>query len=43
MSDQPEHQPHHRPHASSMAEPLMEFDLEAEVHGLKAETTWSTG
>jgi quercetin dioxygenase-like cupin family protein len=26
-----------------MAEPLMEFDLEAEVHRLKAETTWSTG
>ncbi len=43
MSDQPEHQPHHRPHASSMAEPLMEFDLEAEAHRLKAETTWSTG
>ncbi|HTM03651.1 MAG TPA: AraC family ligand binding domain-containing protein [Vicinamibacterales bacterium] len=43
MSDQPEHQPHHRPHASSMADPLMEFDLQAEVHRLKAETTWSTG
>ena len=26
-----------------MAEPLMEFDLPAEVHRLHAETTWSTG
>jgi quercetin dioxygenase-like cupin family protein len=26
-----------------MADPQMEFDLEAEVHRLKAETTWSTG
>jgi quercetin dioxygenase-like cupin family protein len=26
-----------------MAEPFMEFDLQAEVHRLKAETTWSTG
>jgi quercetin dioxygenase-like cupin family protein len=26
-----------------MADPHMEFDLEAEVHRLKAETTWSTG
>jgi quercetin dioxygenase-like cupin family protein len=26
-----------------MAEPFMEFDLEAEVHRLKAETTWTTG
>jgi quercetin dioxygenase-like cupin family protein len=42
MSD-PDHQSHHRPHSTSMAEPLMEFDLEAEVHRLKAETTWSTG
>ena len=43
MSDQPEHQPHHRPHTLSMAESLMEFDLEAEVERLKAEATWSTG
>jgi quercetin dioxygenase-like cupin family protein len=26
-----------------MAEPFMEFDLEAEVHRLKAETTWNSG
>jgi quercetin dioxygenase-like cupin family protein len=26
-----------------MAEPFMEFDLEADIHRLKAETTWSTG
>jgi quercetin dioxygenase-like cupin family protein len=26
-----------------MADPFMEFDLEAETHRLKAETTWSTG
>jgi quercetin dioxygenase-like cupin family protein len=26
-----------------MADPLMEFDLESEIHRLKAETTWSTG
>ena len=25
------------------ADPFMEFDLPAEVHRLKAETTWSTG
>ena len=43
MSDSADHQLHHRPHSSSMAEPLMEFDLEAEIHRLKAETTWSTG
>ena len=43
MSDPVDHQPHRRQHISSMAEPFMEFDLEAEVHRLKAETTWSTG
>ncbi len=43
MSDPADHQPHHRPHPPSMAEPFMEFDLEAEVHRLKAETTWTTG
>jgi quercetin dioxygenase-like cupin family protein len=26
-----------------MADPFMEFDLDAEIHRLKAETTWSTG
>ena len=25
-----------------MAEPFVEFDLESEVHRLKAETTWNT-
>jgi quercetin dioxygenase-like cupin family protein len=43
MSDTPQHEAHHRPHTPSMAEPLMEFDLPAEVHRLHAETTWSTG
>ena len=43
MSDTPPHESHHRPHAPPMAEPLMEFDLPAEVHRLHAETTWSTG
>ena len=43
MSDPLDHQPHRRQHTSSMAEPYMEFDLGAEVHHLKAETTWSTG
>ena len=28
---------------TSMAERFMEFDLQAEVHRLHAETTWSTG
>jgi quercetin dioxygenase-like cupin family protein len=26
-----------------MAEPFMEFDLQAEIHRLQAETTWTTG
>ena len=43
MSNPGDHQPHRRPHSPSMADPFMEFDLEAEVHRLKAETTWSTG
>ena len=43
MSDLPQHESHRRPHASPMAEPLMEFDLPAEVHRLHAETTWNTG
>ena len=43
MSDTPQHESHRRPHASPMAEPLMEFDLPAEVHRLQGETTWSTG
>ena len=43
MSDIPQHESHRRPHAPPMAEPLMEFDLPAEVHRLHAETTWNTG
>jgi len=43
MSDPADHQPHRRPHSPSLAEPFMEFNLESEVHRLKAETTWSTG
>ena len=43
MTDTPEPDRHRRPHASLMAEPFMEFDLRAEVHRLKAETTWTTG
>jgi hypothetical protein len=26
-----------------MAEPFMEFDLQAEIHRLQTETTWTTG
>jgi quercetin dioxygenase-like cupin family protein len=26
-----------------MADPFMEFDLQAEIHRLQAETTWNTG
>ncbi len=43
MSDTPEHEAHRRPHTSPMADPFMEFDVLAEIHRLKAETTWSTG
>lgn len=43
MSELPHPVAHRRPHASPMAEPLMEFDLPAEVDRLRAETTWSTG
>ena len=43
MSDTPEHEPHRRTHASPAAEIFAEFDLAAEIHRLKAETTWSTG
>ena len=43
MSESPHPAAHRRPHASPMAEPLMEFDLPAEIDRLRAETTWSTG
>ena len=43
MSDIPHHEPHARPHTGPMAAPFLEFDLPAEIHRLKAETTWSTG
>ena len=43
MSDAPQHEAHHRPHTPPMADRVMEFDLPAEIHRLRAETTWSTG
>ena len=43
MSDIPHHEPHARPHTGPMAAPFLEFDLPAEIHRLKAETTWRTG
>lgn len=43
MSDTPQHEAHRRPHTPSMAEQFMEFDLQAEIHRLRAETTWNTG
>lgn len=43
MSDVPKHEPHTRPHTGPMAAPFLEFDLQAELHRLRAETTWSTG
>lgn len=43
MSDTPRPVPHRRPHAPPMAEPLMEFDLPAEIDRLRAETTWIKG
>lgn len=43
MSDTPRHDAHRRPHTPPMAEPFIEFDLQAEIHRLQAETTWTTG
>ena len=43
MSDTPHHEAHRRPHTPPKAEPFMEFDLQAEIHRLQAETTWDTG
>src|SRR5204863_3467442 len=43
MADTPQPAAHRRPHASPMAEPLMEFDLPAEIDRLRGETTWATG
>ena len=43
MSESSQPAAHRRPHPSPMAEPLMEFDLPAEIDRLRAETTWSTG
>lgn len=42
MSDT-HHDPHHRPHSAALAGSYLEFDLPAEIHRLRAETTWSTG
>jgi quercetin dioxygenase-like cupin family protein len=43
MSDSLHSVGHRRPHAPPMAEPLMEFDLPAEIDRLRAETTWKAG
>lgn len=43
MSDIPQHEAHRRPHTPPMAEPFMEFDLQADIHRLHAETSWTTG
>jgi quercetin dioxygenase-like cupin family protein len=43
MSDTPKDELHRRPHAAPMAAPFLEFDLPAELHRLRAETTWNTG
>ena len=43
MSEAPPHEAHRRPHTPPMADPFMEFDLSAEVHRLRAETTWNSG
>ena len=43
MSESPHHAAHRRPHAPPLAEPLMEFDLPAEIDRLRAEKTWTTG
>ena len=43
MSESSHPTAHRRPHAPPMAEPLMEFDLPAEIDRLRAEQTWTTG
>ena len=43
MSDAFQPEAHRRPHTPPMADPLMEFNLSAEIHRLRAETTWKTG
>ena len=43
MSDIPQHEAHRRPHTPPMAEPFMEYDLQADIHRLHAETSWTTG
>jgi len=43
MSESPHPAAHRRPHAAPLAEPLMEFDLPAEIDRLRAEKTWATG
>lgn len=42
MSDT-HHDPHPRPHSAALAGSYLECDLPAEIHRLRAETTWSTG
>ena len=43
MSESSHPTAHRRPDAPPMAEPLMEFDLPAEIDRLRAEQTWTTG
>ena len=43
MSDDSRHDAHHRPHTAPRADPFMEFELSAEAHRLRSETTWNTG
>ena len=43
MDDPRDHEPHHRTHGTARAAGSLEFDLPAEIHRLKAESTWSSG
>jgi len=43
MSENAAHEQHRRPHTMPAADPFTELDLNAELHRLQAETTWSRG
>jgi quercetin dioxygenase-like cupin family protein len=43
MNDPRNHLPHRRTHGTAREAACLEFDLPAEIHRLKAESTWSTG
>jgi quercetin dioxygenase-like cupin family protein len=43
MNDPRDHEPHRRTHGTAREAACLEFDLPAEIHRLKAESTWSTG